>query len=233
LRVSNPIFTELQKHASAEKAANSTRFFKTGKGDYGENDKFLGVTVPEVRVVAKLLKDLDLPQITQSLKSGYHEERLCALIMLVNKYRKSKSELERKQIYDLYLAHTKYINNWDLVDTSAEHIVGAYLQDKSKQVLHDLAHSQDLWERRIAMLSTFHYIRQGEASTALEIAEILVNDNHDLIHKAVGWMLREIGEKCSLAAEMSFLEKHHKTMPRTMLRYAIEKFSPEERKRLM
>lgn len=222
---------ELRAYASLQKVASSKRFFKTGKGEYGEGDRFLGLTVPEIRMVAKTYRDLGRPDTLKLLTSPFHEERMFSLITLVHQY-KHAHEAGQKEIYNLYLGHTKYINNWDLVDMSAEHIVGAYLADKpalQRKTLAKLAKSKLIWERRIAMLATFHYIKKGSSKEALKIASMLVNDSEDLIQKAVGWMLREVGQKCSLAQEQAFLKIHAVSMPRTMLRYAIEKFPKKER----
>lgn len=217
----------LREIADPKITKHSQRFFKTGEGEYGEGDKFLGIRVPKVRGIARKFKQLSLKKTVQLLHSDYHEERLCALIILVNQAKKA-DKAELKKIYDLYLDNTKYINNWNLVDTSAEHIVGRYLIDKDRTVLHQLAKSEDLWERRIAIMSTFHFIKNGDFSDTLKIAELLVNDKHDLIHKAVGWMLREIGKR-DIKTEEQFLDKHVQHMPRTMLRYAIEKFEETRR----
>ncbi|MBF0288017.1 MAG: DNA alkylation repair protein [SAR324 cluster bacterium] len=218
---------ELSQLADESIALNSQRFFKTGPGDYGEGDLFLGIRVPVLRKLIPQYKNTTLEQILELLKSPYHEERLFALFLLVGQFSKGSAE-ERKQRYHAYLGHTKYINNWDLVDTSAEHIVGAYLMARDRSPLYQLVRSKDLWERRIAVLATFYFIKRNEYQDTLQIAELLLNDSEDLIHKAVGWMLREIGKR-NLKAEESFLRQHYQQMPRTMLRYAIEKF--EEKKR--
>lgn len=214
---------DLQKQGSPQKAANSAWFFKTGPGQYGEGDVFIGVTVPDQRKIAKRYSDLSLSDLDTLLKSGLHEERLTALIILVNQYKKG-DKAAQKAIYDFYMQHTKCVNNWDLVDSSACYIVGPWLKDKDKTILYTLARSENLWERRIAILSTFAYIQAGDSNDALKIAEILIQDEHDLIQKAVGWMLREVGKRCSFEAENEFLIRHYKTMPRTCLRYAIERF---------
>ena len=217
----------LKALGSKEIAVTSQRFFKTGPGEYGEGDKFIGVRVPVLR---KLIKDyLDLPtkEIKLLLQSPIHEERLFALLLLVRIASKA-DEAKQKSIYKLYLKSTEFINNWDLVDSSAEHIVGAYLKDKNRAPLYRLSKSADLWERRISIMATFHFIKHNDFSETFKLAKILLNDRHDLIHKAVGWMLREIGKR-DLAAEEEFLKKHHKNMPRTMLRYAIEKFPEPKR----
>jgi len=225
---------ELRAHVDPEKAAFFPRFFKSGPGQYGEGDKFLGLTVPVQRIIAKKHKDLPMADIGKLITSEWHEERLTALLILVDQYQKATQKNDgemQKQIYDFYLAHTANINNWDLVDTSADKIVGPYLHHRPEKgaILTGLARSTSLWERRIAMLSTFHYIRAGEPGEALEIAEILLNDTHDLIQKAVGWMLREVGKRCDRQLLVAFLNEHYQTMPRTALRYAIEHLSPETR----
>lgn len=218
---------DLKKLARQDKANFLPRFFKTGIGEYGEGDLFIGVTVPEQRQIALKYKGLPLEQIEELLKSPIHEERLTALFILVHRFTKAAPE-EQKQIYDLYLKNTKSVNNWDLVDSSAHFIVGAYLFERPRQLLYQLASSDNLWERRIAMISTYYFIKRGQFTDTLKIAEILLVDKHDLIHKAVGWMLREIGNR-DLKTEEAFLNKHYQQMPRTMLRYAIEKFSSEKR----
>jgi 3-methyladenine DNA glycosylase AlkD len=214
--------TQLRKHASTKKAKASAWFFKTGVGQYGEGDKFIGVTVPEQRKIAKKFNDLSLNEIGQLLKSPIHEERLVALFILVDQFKKG-DETTKKKIYDFYLSNTKKVNNWDLVDSSAGYIVGIYLYDKPKDILYQLARSKNLWERRIAMISTSYFIAQGDPKDALKIAEILIDDPHDLIQKAVGWMLREVGKRCSEKDLTSFLDKHAAAMPRTALRYSIER----------
>jgi 3-methyladenine DNA glycosylase AlkD len=215
---------DLKVHANPEKAKIYQRFFKTGKGQYGEGDIFLGITVPETRAIAKKHNHLPLNQIEQHLKSKYHEERLAALLILVHNY-----PTNQNNIANFYLKNTDKINNWDLVDLSAHKILGKHLQDKDKSIIYKLAKSDNLWERRIAIISTFHFINQGKYQDSLKISKILLKDKHDLIHKAVGWMLREIGKKNQSVLE-AFLKQHYKTMPRTMLRYAIEKFSEKTRK---
>ena len=225
---------ELRAAVDPAKAAFFPRFFKAGPGQYAEGDKFLGVTVPNQRIIAKKYKDLSLSVIEELITSSWHEERLTGLLILVNRYKKA-DEVEKKTVYNFYLSHTKNINNWDLVDTSAEHIVGSFLQNRPEkmEVLTKLAHSSSLWERRISMLSTFHYIKQGNPGEAIEIAEILLQDTHDLIQKAVGWMLREIGKRCDQQLLIEFLNEHYLSMPRTALRYAIEHFSEETRQKYL
>jgi 3-methyladenine DNA glycosylase AlkD len=225
------IKTTLQNLANKKQAEIAQRFFKTGAGEYGEGDRFLGVKVPELRRLSRKNKDLPLADTVKLLKSKYHEERQLALFILALKF-PSATESEQSKIYELYLKNTRHINNWDLVDCSAEHIIGAYLRERSKKQLHDLAKSEDLWERRIAILATYHYIKQNDYAETLKISGALVADKEDLIHKAVGWMLREVGNR-DLAEEEGFLKKHYRRMPRTMLRYAIEKFPESKRQRYL
>ena len=225
------IHIALARLSDPDIAAHSMRFFKTGKGEYGEGDRFLGIRVPVLRRKAKEFINTPLPEILRVLHSSFHEERLLALFMLVNKFSKGPP-YERKEIYQLYLKNTKYINNWDLVDISAGHIVGAYLADKDKQPIYRMAESINLWERRIAIMSTFPMIRANDFTTTLNVSQVLLKDEEDLIHKAVGWMLREIGKR-HLSVEEEFLKKRYKDMPRTMLRYAIEKFPEKDRKRYL
>ena len=213
---------ELQKYADDSHANTSQRFFKTAPGEYGEGDRFIGVRVPLIRQVARKFRNLNLDDAQQLLKSEIHEERLLALIILTEKYRRGTA-YEQSQIYELYLANTQHINNWDLVDTSAMHIVGAYLNNKSRKPLYQLACSEDLWERRIAIMATFHYIKNDEFNETLKISSMLIEDPEDLIHKSVGWMLREVGKR-DRQMEEAFLKQNYRLMPRTMLRYAIEKF---------
>lgn len=226
--MANEISKSLRKMGDKEDSQFLQGFFKTGIGQYGEGDIFLGIRVPALRKLAKEYKYLPHKEILSLLKSPYHEVRLFALISLVNTFAKT-DESTQKKIYDLYLTNTNHINNWDLVDISAPNIVGAYLLTRNKKPLYQLAKSKSLWERRIAALSTFYFIKYNEFADALKIAEILLKDKEDLVHKATGWMLREAGKRDTQCAE-EFLKKHCRTMPRTMLRYAIEKFSPSKRK---
>ena len=216
---------KLHSLENPEKAKTYQRFFKTGKGEYGEGDIFLGITVPQQRLVAKKYPNLTLEEIQELLKSKIHEERVVALMILKHKYQKDSN---KKEIVDFYLNNTQNINNWDLVDGSAPYILGNYLLDKDRKILYDLALSNDLWEKRISILATLEFIKNDSFEDTLKISEILLKDEHDLIHKAVGWMLRELGNK-NQGLEEDFLKKHKDKMPRTMLRYAIEKF--EETKR--
>lgn len=223
--------SNLRAYVNPDKAAFFPRFFKAGPGEYAEGDKFLGVTVPNQRALAKqYFRLLTLAETTRLLQSPWHEERLTALFILILKYQKG-NQTTKNEIFDVYLENTAYVNNWDLVDSSAEYIVGPWLQDNAykMKVLEKLAHSNNLWERRIAMLATFHYIKQGRAEEALVIADILLRDTHHLIQKAVGWMLREIGKRVDQTLLLAFLDRHAHTMPRTSLRYAIEHLSPETR----
>jgi len=217
----------LDKLANPAQAKILQGFFKTGIGEYGEGDIFLGISMPAQRKNAKNYAGLNLSKIKELLESDIHEHRMAAIIILVEKYQKANDE-EKANIANFYLKNAKRINNWDLVDVSAPKILGDFLLDKDKKVLYDFAKSKNLWEKRIAIISTFGFIRKEKFYDALSISEILLNDSHDLIHKAVGWMLREIGNR-DIDVEEEFLKKYYKTMPRTMLRYAIEKFDEEKR----
>lgn len=215
---------DLKASITPGKAEVLSRFFKTRKGEYGEGDIFIGVMVPDIRKVAKKYKEISLKELQVLISSKIHEERLCAALILT--YKKLN-----KEIVDFYLRNTDYLNNWDIIDLTAPKILGKWMIDRTddRKILYKFAKSKSLWERRIAMLSTFTFIRENDFSDALAISEILLNDNHDLIHKSVGWMLREIGKR-NQAAEERFLEKFYKKMPRTMLRYAIERFEETKRK---
>lgn len=232
---------DLKKIADAKRAKIIARFFKTGKGEYAEGDVFLGISVPESRRIAIEYKDLPLPEIRELLKSKIHEERLIALLILVHNFRLG-SDPERTKIFNYYLLHTKYINNWDLVDLSADKIIGEYLFGQNFpfigsaaqfSLLINLADSKNLWERRIAMISTYAWIKRGEYKLTFEIAKKLIRDKHDLIQKAVGWMLREVGKRCSREIEEEFLARYYKKMGRTTLRYAIEHFDEKRRKKYL
>lgn len=218
----------LRKFASETDAKHLQRFFKTGPGEYGEGDRFIGVRVPATRKVARMFRAMPLADAQTLLTSEIHEERLLALLILIGLYQRGTAD-QKQAVFDLYLVSTRHINNWDLVDVSAEHVVGAHLWDKNRDPLINLARSADLWERRIAVMATFHFIKKHQFDDTLKIAEMLLSDSHDLIHKAVGWMLREIGKRDS-EVEEEFLQRHHQHMPRTMLRYAIEKFSEDKRR---
>ena len=222
---------DLARLADPAIAAHSQGFFKTGKGEYGEGDRFLGIRMPVLRKQARAYRDLPPREIQRLLKSAVHEERLCALLIMVLRYERGDPG-EKEQVYQLYLCNTKYVNNWDLVDLSAHKIVGAHLVDRDRSILRRLAKSESLWERRIGMIATFHFIKNDEFDDALAIARLMLNDKEDLIHKAVGWMLREIGNR-NPAVERTFLAGRYNKMPRTMRRYAIEKFPEAERKRYL
>ena len=224
----NQLKGDLLQLSNPEKAKNSSRYFQTGKGQYGEGDVFLGIPVPEQRRIAKRYLNLPLDDIQELLSSEIHEHRLTALLILVSKYGKADNP-GKEEIFNFYLKNTENINNWDLVDLTAPKIVGDYLFNKDASILFKLAKSNNLWERRIAVLSTFKFIDNNNFEDALSIAKLLLHDKHDLIHKAVGWMLREIGKR-DQEIEEQFLSKHHMQMSRTMLRYAIEKFEENKRK---
>ncbi|MFA6022825.1 MAG: DNA alkylation repair protein [Candidatus Pacearchaeota archaeon] len=220
---------DMKSKSDSEKAKLLQRFFKTGKGEYGEGDVFMGIVVPEQRKIAKKYLQLDINDIQKLINSKIHEERLIALLILVEKYKKSE---DKEKIFDFYLKNTKNINNWDLVDLSAPNIVGNFLLDKNRKILYHLAKSDSLWDKRISIISTATFIRENQLEDTLKISEILLNDKHDLIHKAVGWMLREVGKRDKKALE-DFLNENVKIMPRTMLRYSIEKFPESERQRYL
>jgi len=223
--------SKIKTLADKEVAETMQWFFKTGKGDYGEGDIFVGLKVPLQRKLAREFKDLSLAEIGELLNSSIHEERLISLIILIDKYQKT-DEKGKKLIFNFYMKQRKGINNWDLVDISAPKILGRYLLEKDKGILFKFAVSKNLWERRIAIISTQEFIKNNNFKTTLQIASMLIKDEHDLIHKAVGWMLREIGKK-DIALEEKFLRVHYKEMPRTMLRYAIEKFPETKRKKYL
>ena len=202
-------------------AAHAQRYFKTGPGQYGEGDRFLGIRVPELRRLVPRFAGADLPVLLELLHSAWHEERLFALLLMTARFAKG-NDRDQAAVYAIYLANTRWINNWDLVDCSAYRIVGPFLERRDRDVLRDLAVSASLWERRIAIIATLHFIRQHDFSDCLAVADLLLHDPHDLIHKAVGWMLREVGKR-DQATEEAFLREHYGVMPRTMLRYAIER----------
>jgi len=233
LKYIEKIKNDLAQYIDQEKAEFFPKFFNAFPGGYGEGDRFLGVKVPDQRKVAKkYYKDISLDAVEKLLRKPVHEYRLTALLILVNKFEKAKAHEDRKSIVDLYLNNLRYVNNWDLVDSSAYKILGAYLLDKDRSILYRLASSDHLWSQRVAIIATLYFIRKNQFSDTLNIAEILLNHEHDLIHKAVGWMLREVGKR-DFQTEFEFLKTHYKQMPRTMLRYAIEKFEPELRQRFL
>ena len=225
------ITDELQAFSTEEKREVLPRFFKTGKGEYGESDHFLGVAVPDTRTVAKQHKDISLDEIRNLMQSEWHEVRLCALLIMVEKSKK-KDETLRKQLFDLYLSQTSRINNWDLVDLSCRFIVGEFLLDKSRDILYQLAQSPLLWDNRIAIVSTYAFIRKGQLDDTYVLSDLMMKHPHDLMHKAIGWMLREAGKR-DPERLYDYVMNHRAEMPRTMLRYAIEKFGPKERSVLM
>lgn len=244
MAIPDTIITRLEELASVEKAEHFQRFFKTGPGQYGSGDLFLGISVPPMRKLAKeFAKELSLPQCNKLLHSKYHEHRMVSLFILVEKFARTDS-FGRTEIYQLYLDNIRYINNWDLVDLSSYKIVGEYLADKNRDKLYQLARcgsgesqlvsyqKEDLWANRIAVISTYAFIKDNDFTETLAISEILLDNEHDLIHKAVGWMLREVGKR-DQAVEEEFLQKHYKSMPRTMLRYSIEKFAPKRREQYL
>lgn len=229
--MSTSALKDLQALANAKKAAFFPKFFKAGKGEYAEGDVFLGISVPDVRSVAKKYSDLSLSDLKNLLANKYHEARLLALLILTMQYAKG-DEAQKKKIVDFYLTQFSRVNNWDLVDSSAYHILGSHLLTRSRSMLRTFARSKHLWTQRIAIISTLAFIRAHQFTDTLEISEMYLTHSHDLIHKASGWMLREVGKR-DIAVLRSFLDEHAAVMPRTMLRYAIEKMTPEERQKYM
>lgn len=227
------ILNQLKKQRSLEKAAFYPRFFKTGKGEYGEGDKFWGITVPNNRLVAKkYFAACSIKDFSELLQNPIHEVRLCALLMMVYRFENKKLPDIKKELYKLYTSHTAYINNWDLVDSSAPQIVGGWLEYKNRDILYRWAKKGSLWEQRIAIVSTLHYIRKSQFEDTVALCKLLLDHKHDLIHKATGWMIREAGKR-NLDTLIYFLAEHHQEMPRAMLRYAIEKLDPDARKRIL
>lgn len=226
------ILSALQALGNPEKASHLSRFFKTGKGQYGEGDLFIGVTVPEQRAIARKYRESGFPVIPELMASPWHEARLTGLLILIEQFGKSKNEDFRKSCVELYLSQTKYINNWDLVDLSCYKLLGVWLSDKDRQILYTLSASPNMWEQRIAIVTCMQFVRNGDFKDCLAIAERLLNHKHDLIHKAVGWLLRETGKKDRQTLK-DFLAPRYSTMPRTMLRYAIEHFPEDERKKYL
>jgi 3-methyladenine DNA glycosylase AlkD len=222
----------LAKYADEQRAVHTLRFFKAYKGGYSEGDQFLGATVPKTRLVCKEFKDLPLPEIQKLLDSPIHDHRLGAVILLVNQYKAArKDQKKRDDIFNLYLENVRKgrVNNWDIVDTSATYIIGPHEEKTDRKLLFELANRKNLWQRRIGIMSAFWYVRHGDFATTMQLAEVLVNDQHDLIHKAVGWQLREVGKHGGRDLLLKFLDKHAATMPRTTLRYAIEHLDPAKR----
>lgn len=223
---------DLLEYVEEKKATMFPKFFKAFPGGYGEGDKFLGIRVPNIRKVAKKYKDFTFKELSFLIQDEYHEVRMCALFILIICFEKAKEESQRKKICDFYLKNINAVNNWDLVDSTAHKILGAHLEDKNRELLYEYAATDQLWLQRIAIIATFCYIRHDDYDDALKISEILLHHKHDLIHKAVGWMLREVGNR-NLSREEEFLKKYYMTMPRTMLRYAIEKFDEPLRKKYL
>lgn len=223
--------SKLKKISNPTKAKFLQGYFKTGKGEYGEGDVFIGITVPNLRKVAKEFGDLDCEELTELIHSEIHEERLLCLLILGRKFHNKKTDEKlKKQIYEFYLKHLRYVNNWDLVDEASRTILGSYLLDKDRAILYKLVKSKNLWERRNAIISTFVFLQNGESEDTIRIAEILLADKEDLIHKAAGWMLREMGKRVDVKLLEAFLDKHVKSMSRVMLRYAIERLPEKKRK---
>lgn len=222
---------ELLELADAEIAAQSQRFFKTGPGEYGERDEFIGIRMPVLRKLAKGYVELSEEETAMLVQSRIHEERLLALLILVYQFEKADAK-QQSQVFDFYRKHLQFVNNWDLVDSSAHIIVGGHLRGRSRRWLYRLAKSRSLWKRRVSIISTYHFIKRDDFDDTLQISQMLVADDEDLIHKAVGWMLREVGNR-DRPIEEAFLKRHYKSMPRTMLRYAIEKFPQQRRKQYL
>lgn len=224
---------ELSRYADPVKKEFFPKYFKAAPGDYGEGDRFMGVTVPNQRKVAKqYYREITLEEVIKLLQDPIHECRLTALFIMVNKYERSKEEAEKEEIVQCYLDNLSFVNNWDLVDSSAYKLLGPHLEHRDRQLLYRLAESRDLWQQRIAIITTLHFVRNNDFDDTLRIAEMLLDHPHDLIHKAVGWMLREVGKR-DLDRELEFLDRHYRQMPRTMLRYAIEKLEPELRQQYL
>lgn len=228
---SEEIIADLKRAGNADYAVHSKRFFKTGKGEYGEGDLFLGIRVPEIRKLVTRFRDVPAAEIEKCLSSPYHEVRLFGFLSLAYRFKKADAAIQ-KFLFDTYLRNKAYVNNWDIVDVTAPNVIGAYLLDRDKTLLYELARSQGLWDKRIAVIATFTFIKAGKFEDALNISEILLLSKEDLIHKAVGWMLREIGKR-DLETEEIFLKNHYRTMPRTMLRYAIERFEEKKRQKYL
>ncbi len=228
----NVIRRKLRLLADRERAKVFRRFFKAGRGEYGEGDQFLGVQVPPLRKLAKENQGLAWSALRTLMVSRWHEERFLALLILVRKFLQASEPGDQERCFCFYIRHMGRVNNWDLVDVSAEHVLGAYLLQRDRSSIFKWARSENIWHRRIAMMTTFHFVKRSDFSDTLRLAKIFLKDDHDLIHKAAGWMLREIGKR-DLKREEAFLEKHAASMPRTMLRYAIERFPPSKRRRYM
>jgi len=228
----NMLRNEMNRMKDSKVAESSEWFFKTGPGEYGEGDQFIGIRVPVLRKLAKQYAQLSREELKSAIQSPIHEERLISLFILIGQYQKSAELKEQTSIFNFYIKHMKYVNNWDLVDSSAPYIIGAHLLEKDKSILRNWAVNKNLWKRRIAIVSTFHFIKHAFYDDTLEISEMLMGDKEDLIHKATGWMLREVGKR-DFARIENFINRHHSIMPRTMLRYAIERFPETKRKRYL
>lgn len=228
------VLKELEKYIDKKKSVDLARFFKTGKGEYGEGDKFLGITVPNIRKVVKEFRTLSLDELKEFLYSEYHEHRMFAVLVLTCQYESKRLQISqtKEEIYNFYLEHRKQINNWDLIDVTCPHIIGAHLYDKDRAILYEFANSSNLWEKRISIISTFAFIKKNQFDDTLAIADILLDDKHDLIHKAVGWAIRNVGIKDE-SRMIEFLKARYKSMPRTMLRYAIEKLDEDLRQKFL
>lgn len=226
------VIAELNKLQNKTIAEHSQKFFKTGKGEYGEGDKFLGVRVPKIREVAKKYHDTELDEVKTLLKSPYHEIRMCGFILLVNQYAKTKDSKVKERLYKTYISHFKYLNNWDLVDVTCHKIIGPHLEKTKRAQLYQWAKSKNLWKKRVSIITTFWFIKKGDLDDSYRLAKIHLQDKHDLMHKAVGWVLRECGKKDFKRLE-KFINQHSHKMPRTMLRYAIERFPETKRKRIL
>lgn len=233
MNISDLIRLELKENADPEKAAFLPKFFKAFPGGYGEGDRFIGVSVPNQRKIARRhYRNISLINLENLIRDPFHECRLTAIFILVFKYENAKTEFERKQVVDFYIGNLPSINNWDLVDSSAYKILGPFLSDKDRCLIYRLAKSGNLWRERIAVITTLHFVRNNDFDDTLKLSELLLDHEHDLIHKAVGWMLREVGNR-DFDVEYFFLKTHYKKMPRTMLRYAIEKFEAGLRKKFL
>jgi 3-methyladenine DNA glycosylase AlkD len=232
MSIINNLIKEINQERNSAKSVILQKFFKTDQGQYGYGDVFLGITVPVQRKIAQKYQEISLTDIQKLITKKIHEYRLISLLILIFKYQKTKTKKDQKRIYDFYIKNLNFVNNWDLVDLSAPKIVGNYLFSQSRRSLYNLAKSSNLWHRRIAIISTFNFIKKGDFADTIKIAKILLNDNHDLIHKAVGWMLREVG-KGDISILYEFLDEFCQKMPRTMLRYSLEKLPKDKKKKYM
>ena len=230
--MNNTIQQDLASYATSQRKRTNERFFKTGKGEYSEHDRFLGVALPDIRRVVKQHRQASRQALEKLLKSPLHEERLCGLLILVQQYQKTDDTNDKQAIFNYYVKNLKHVNNWDLVDVTVPKIIGAHLLHREKKLLYTLAKSSNLWKRRTAILATYTFIQHNKFQDTIKLAELLLGDSHDLMHKATGWMLREVGKRDQAVLEQ-FLDKHGKRMPRTALRYAIERFPEQKRKQYL